>query len=102
MTLKDCSSIPKMQYLYVIAVVFPKILEKKFINISNMNKAEVNQLKNDIKSFKSVRRVVKELIINFPDNAQEIYQQEEFLQISNAHIFLDKTINRLEKLLSKS
>lgn len=67
-----------------------------------MKKEDISTLQNDIKAFKRVRRVVRELIINFPEDAQEIYQQEEFLQLSNARLFLDKTIFRLEKLLSKS
>lgn len=55
----------------------------------------ITTIKNDIKSFKRVRRVVGELIANFPDDAREIWQQEEFLQLASARITLDKTIIRL-------
>lgn len=69
--------------------------EKEIFRLKN------DRLKDDIKSFKRVRCIVSELICNFPDDAREIYQQEEFLQLNNARIFLDKTIIRLEKLLKK-
>lgn len=72
-----------------------------FINFSSMKKEDISTLKNDINSFKRVRRVVKELILNFPEDADCIQAQEEFVQLSNVIIFLDKTIYRLEKLLSK-
>lgn len=102
MTLQNCNFIPKLQYLYVIAVFYPKILEKKFINLSIMTKEDILSVKNDIKAFKRVRRCVGELIINFPDDADKIWQQEEFIQLSNARIFLDKTIFRLENLVKKA
>lgn len=67
-----------------------------------MKKEDISPLKNDIKSFKRVRRVVGELIISFPEDADSIKCQEEYVQLLNARIFLDKTIYRLEKLLDKS
>lgn len=72
------------------------------INFNYMNKKDLITIENDIKSFKRVRRIVGELIANFPDDADKIWQQEEFLQLSNARIFLDKTIPRLEKLIDKA
>lgn len=86
----------------LIAVLYPEILDKPFINLKNMNKEDITTIRNDIKSFKRVRRVVGELIINFPDDAKKVWQQEEFLQLSNARIFLDKTIIRLETLINKA
>lgn len=65
-------------------------------------KKDICPLKNDINAFKRVRRVVRELIVNFPEDADCIECQEEYIQLLNARIFLDKTIYRLEKLLSKS
>lgn len=67
-----------------------------------MKKEDIPTIQNDIKAFKRVRCVVRELIINFPEDALDICQQEEFIQLYNARVFLDKTIYRLEKLLSKS
>lgn len=67
-----------------------------------MKKEDISTIQNDIKSFKRVRRVVVELIDNFPDDALELRQQEEFFQLFNARIFLDKTISRLQRLLDKT
>lgn len=58
-------------------------------------------LKNDIKSFKRVRRVLLDLIHNFPSGL-EITIQEERLQLLTTRLYLEKTISRLEKLLEKS
>lgn len=66
-----------------------------------MKKEDISTIKNDIKAFKRVHRVVCELIDNFPEDAHELRMQEEFLQMSNAHIFLQKVIPRLQKLLTK-
>lgn len=71
------------------------------INFTYMNKEDITRIKNDIKSFKRVHRVVCELINNFPEDAQTLCHLEEFLQLSNARIFLEKAIIRLENLLDK-
>lgn len=67
-----------------------------------MKKEDIISVKNDIKAFRRARRVVRELIVNFPDDRQEIFIQEEFLQLSSAFIFLEKTISRLEDLVNKA
>ena len=67
-----------------------------------MKKEDITTLQNDIKSLKCTRRVIKELILNFPENAKEIRHEEEFLQLCSTRICLDKTIMRMQHLLEKN
>lgn len=66
-----------------------------------MTKEEMFTIKADIKSLKRSRRVIKELIVNFPRDSHELYHEEEFLQLCNAKIYLDKTIIRMQRLFEK-
>lgn len=66
-----------------------------------MTKEDISTLKADLKSLKRTRRVVMELLLNFPDDAKELRHQEEFIQLFNARICLDKTIIRMQHLLEK-
>lgn len=86
----------------IVAMCISNIIDCNSINYKFMTKEDILTIKNDIKAFKRVRRVVRELIVNFPEDANELCHQEEFFQLSNARIFLDKTIIRLENLLNKT
>lgn len=66
-----------------------------------MRKEDILTLKSDIESLKRTRRVVKELILNFPDDSKDLCHQEEFIQLSIARICLDKIIIRMQHLLEK-
>lgn len=66
-----------------------------------MKKEDILTLKADIKSLRRTRRVFKDLILNFPDDANELKHQEEFIQLANVRIYLDKTIYRMQHLLEK-
>ena len=66
-----------------------------------MKKEDIATLQNDIKSLRRTRRVIKELILNFPQDAKEIRHEEEFIQLATTRICLDKTIIRMKHLLDK-
>ena len=66
-----------------------------------MKKEEIVTLQNDIKSLRRTRRVIKELILSFPEDAKDICYEEELIQLCSARICLDKTISRMNHLLDK-